>query len=358
MDQIEDLPDCIEKVELLEQAILLADEEHQLDHGYYLRQRYIYLANSFGYDMRMLVAFLWCLEKYDQQPDRFDEHEMLWQFKWIMTDLAGFPQLNREKIEQMAKDMRERYERSGWALGPVWNALSSVHFYLGEWDKSRACKEEVLRSEVDAMSDCPACRQQMRVRFFHEAEDYERAIEEAKIIFKSSMRCRTVPERTHQVLMSTYLKLDQYNESKEHLNRLEQTTVFDLEHYWVWLDIVGVNSYIDLSRAVQLYLKYFNMIAQQELVYARLQGYLTGAELFQRWLVERPEETKAMLGFPSKFEFVSADGDYEVAKLQRWFEEKTFEIAHQFDRRNGNAFFTDRVQRRMKKAQEWARKAE
>ncbi len=353
MNELDGLPDSYEKLNVLEMAIELADEEKQIDNAYYLRQEYVYLAHVFGYAQKALVAFLWCLEQYDKQPERFDEHELLWQYKWMMGALGGFPQLSREKLMTLASDMQRRFERSGWSLGPVQDAMSALMYFLGDWDASLDYKEKSMVAEVDGLSDCPACRQQLRVQFNYDKEDYERVVKESKMILQGSLRCRTVPRRTYQVLMDVEFKRGNLEEAMSYLKRLQACIPYDAQHYIAWLDSVTLLSFLDNMQAVSLYTKHFAMVLDQEQPFDQMQAFTVGAMVLRQWEKNNPDEKHLILGFPAKFPRFTKGGLYDVVSLRLWFETQAKSIASQFDKRNANSFFSGRVQRKLTLADTW-----
>ena len=58
--------------------------------------------------------------------------------KWVVGNLASFPQIARPTIEGMLEDLRRRFERFGAGPHPYLNCLRGVLEELGEESAARA----------------------------------------------------------------------------------------------------------------------------------------------------------------------------------------------------------------------------
>jgi hypothetical protein len=66
MEEAYDLPGEKAKLELLEQAVRVADAAGDLDQGYEARSEIVETGSFHGYPMKALVAFSWQLGQYDK----------------------------------------------------------------------------------------------------------------------------------------------------------------------------------------------------------------------------------------------------------------------------------------------------
>ena len=97
----------------LEQAVSLADSYQDVELGFSVRQSLIEAATFSGYPQSALVAFAWCLAQSDQDPERFADADLLWQYKWIAHSLYSFPEVSWQQVEDTFKDLARRSDQAG-----------------------------------------------------------------------------------------------------------------------------------------------------------------------------------------------------------------------------------------------------
>ncbi|MCA9173907.1 MAG: hypothetical protein KDB14_05410 [Planctomycetales bacterium] len=97
-------------LEMLEQAIRLADEANLLQLQYQLRRDFIHVAYDTGDADRMLVAISWCLGTHDTRPGEFDDYEILTECQLALQYVSGFVSIGRKQVECLIEDVRRRYE--------------------------------------------------------------------------------------------------------------------------------------------------------------------------------------------------------------------------------------------------------
>src|SRR5437867_1014482 len=93
------------RIALVEEAVNLADRHNDTDAGFDARLEFVSAALFAGQPDRMLVAFAWMLAQFDRDPELYDAHRLLWQYKWVVNALPDFPQITRVQIEEMFADM-------------------------------------------------------------------------------------------------------------------------------------------------------------------------------------------------------------------------------------------------------------
>ncbi|MEM7477721.1 MAG: hypothetical protein AAF483_22255 [Planctomycetota bacterium] len=79
LGEARDLEDSALKSTLLEEAIRIADSIHDEDLGAKCRMELIDSATHSGGDEKALVAFAWCLAKFDETPELSRHHRYGWQ---------------------------------------------------------------------------------------------------------------------------------------------------------------------------------------------------------------------------------------------------------------------------------------
>jgi pentatricopeptide repeat protein len=83
------------KVQLLEEAVKLADALQDVDMSFYSRMQFTEAATFAGRSERLMTSFSWCLAKYKEDPEQFEEYgyDLLWQFKWVIGGVSTFPHI-------------------------------------------------------------------------------------------------------------------------------------------------------------------------------------------------------------------------------------------------------------------------
>ncbi|MCA1613828.1 MAG: hypothetical protein LC800_06700, partial [Acidobacteria bacterium] len=110
------IEDGDEKIAAMGEAVRLADETGDVGLQYFARDRFVDVTFWGGSPEKTLVAYSWMLAQFDRHPGRFDEHALLWTYKWIVSTICHFPQISKAQIYEMLDDMSLRYERAGRGL--------------------------------------------------------------------------------------------------------------------------------------------------------------------------------------------------------------------------------------------------
>src|SRR5262245_44004775 len=96
---------------LREEAVQLADAHRDLDLAYKARKLLIEAGLMADRIDVMLPAFAWCLAQMDRDPDRFLWEGVLWEYRWVISELPTLPTVSRAQIDDMIADMTGRYRR-------------------------------------------------------------------------------------------------------------------------------------------------------------------------------------------------------------------------------------------------------
>ena len=158
------LHDSPAKVAILEQAARLADVSRDVDRGFAIRQDLMRVAEYSGADEKMVAAFAWCISQYDADPERHGTYSIMWEYKWVVRAVTGFPNVLVDRIRELEDDIQRRYESLGYSLRVVFQirALNAVE--MGDLDRAMQSLDDWLKTPRDHMSDCEACEYQDRLR--------------------------------------------------------------------------------------------------------------------------------------------------------------------------------------------------
>src|SRR5262245_26585811 len=108
-EQAQELPYGPAKIALLEEAVRLADAVEEVDAGFGLRMELTQAATFGGRHDVSIVAYAWCLAQADRNPDRYLDHQLLWQYKWVVDHAYEFPDISLGKIYELLEDLRRRF---------------------------------------------------------------------------------------------------------------------------------------------------------------------------------------------------------------------------------------------------------
>lgn len=333
---------CLSKVNLLESAIQIADFNGDIKQGFWLRTELIDAAIFSGYVEKTLVAFPWCLAKYDEDPQKFPEFQLLWKYKWICEELPKFPQVSREQMQATLIDFADRYQRSGKSLRPFFQLKTIAAIIMNDRSEAIEYERKWMETERDYYNDCRACELDWKIKFLIYIGDYDRALTEAAPIVQGTLRCAEIPHHTLAALLLPLLKLGRIDEAMEYHRKGYQMVAKNRdflisvsEHL---LFLVATNN---LAKAVGLLEKHLQWALEP--VEPRSQFYFYRASYFLVKSLQDGSESTVKLILPRSFPLYSQDGCYDISLLVNWFSQAAQDLATRFDRRNGNDYYLNQL---------------
>src|SRR5262245_24107873 len=141
------------KVELLQEAVRLADHAQDVDAGFLARLRLMEAALVCGSADVLLIAYSWCLAQAEREPDHFGLYQVLWRYRWAIVYLPTFPEIPRSKMEDAIADMTGRYRSAGASLRPVHLLRWKVAMKLGDGTMAAEARRAWSRSRRDWLTD-------------------------------------------------------------------------------------------------------------------------------------------------------------------------------------------------------------
>ena len=349
-DRVYELLDRAEELEygqtrngLLEDAVRLADEARDVELGYEAREELITSLQFSGYPDRVLTHFVWCLARFDERPEKYDEFRLLWQYKWVVGSLADFPDVGREKIGQALEDFERRVRRAGFGLHPVFVSRWHVARALGDNERARAERERFLELTPNELSNCRACDVNANALYLAEQRDYEGALRAAEPILRGELQCASVPHGTMAGLLYPLLRLGRHADAEQYHR---QGYRLIRGNYRNFLKRVGQHIlYLVLTdqrpRAVRIFERSVGGAVESRDYGQQLEFYNAARIL---WLhIQRVDTSRIKLRVPRDLPFFQESGDYEVAALIDWFDRATRDLAARYDRRNGNDWCSARM---------------
>ncbi len=333
------LPNGPGRIAICEEAVRLADAHGDYRLGFSARNDLVEATQFGGRPDLSLVAFAWCLAQYDAHPGEFDSFQLLWRYKWIATDLPSFPQISREKIEEVLADMERRYLAYGSTTQPIWHKRRVVAQMMGDLKIASAAHREFRKLPRTMLSDCHACEVNGTASYYFEIGKQALGLSTSEQVLLGGMRCASVPHTTYGIRLLPLLRAGRGAEAMEHhrvgypMAQSNHNCVSACSQHMTFLALTGND-----AKALRLLERH---------VADAIDGFDPHREYNfcrQAWIaleVIAHRRTQAKLRLPQISMALGGAGEFMLADLAHAFKERLFALAERFDRRNGNDYYTD-----------------
>jgi hypothetical protein len=342
--------DRFEAKKIAEEMISAAQLYNNLELEFDAKILYLQCCVTLDQSEEILATYPWVLAQMDNYPNRFDENSGLWAYKWVMACLTKFPHISLEQIQGALADMERRF------LAFNANNVSVISYYKAVVAKATGDIEGLkfhlaafrkLKNKRNSLGDCKACVGDSVVRAYKNAGQFEEAIEEAEPIIAKKLTCAEVPERTYPSVILSYWHLGKAEEA--HLNYLKYKR-FIKPNKPQLDDIADILTYLGLTnkltKGVELFEQKFQFTLNRSALMDNFDYYLGALVLFGQLKLKKKATVK--LNMPKEFELYTLDGEYTVATIYDYLMEQATDVAQQFDKRNGNTFFSERIEKQLK----------
>ena len=343
INQAWQMPEGDSKIELLLEAVQLADALGDVELAFEIRNDLMEAANAWGRPEHELVAFAWCLAKFDADQKTFNQwrYALLWTYKRVLSTLWSFPHISKTQIENALADFKTRLEKNQQPLGTYHEFALKYAFHLGDtalieqhYSAWRKFKPKDL--------DCSACWQHLEAQYQIYLGNLELGLEKAQKLFaKRAPRCNRVPHVTHAVVLEPMLKLGQ----------LEQAAV----HHQMFKKIAKDEAFLRIATVNLAYLAYSNQVpAATKLLERHLPWVFKTLDLERRFdvlrdtlpLFERYKQHNVKtieLDWNKENPLYQGQSVHSTALLETTILEEMKRIAKLFDQRNQNTRFSNRI---------------
>lgn len=340
-NQVARVDNTLEKVNLLTQAIRIADENQDIEWGYDLRLDLISEEIDLAFSTESLPAFAWILQAYDENPELFNEEDFLWQYKWMMSELYDNPAVSREQIEAALRDFEQRLIRNGYGKRAIYNEELSDALAQKDLAAIELALKNVNASQRDDMSDCEACEMDAEVAAILWQQGYAPAVEKALPLIEGQFTCAHVPLRTAVNLAYEGYKHGDVEQAHK-MAELAEKEVFKKEK-----DSAILLSVIKLAT----YFSYTDLGKSKEWI-ERFLPWADGPEnrsMFQLacYIGEAmknfdPHES-FVLELGNQHNLFQGKNSYTASELAVHYGKLASQLADRFDLRNGNSNFRNQV---------------
>lgn len=331
---VDNTANILDKIKLQKQAIALADSHNDLDWGYELRSDLMYLEKGTSQCIESIPAFTWMLDAVDNNPDLFDENDLLSKYRWMIVATGRNVNFSLDQIHNIREDYRRRMVKNGHGLYTFYNEMFRWYLDTGDLEKARKYQELRNKEQPDNISYCEACSINLDVEIELLTGNFAKAITLADDLLTERVTCYYEPFSVLSKLAYFLSKKDDkragmyYEKAEEALSGQESGESYSLQNISY---LIFYNALHNPERGWELFEKYSEWDISSEDYYSfyfsvNLLPLLKGMD--RRSLNLNPE-----------LPYFKEDGFYSADDLYLYYKEKATALAGKFDERNHNSCF-------------------
>lgn len=324
-----------DKLNLLKQAVQIADANNDLDWGFDLRLDIIFHEKDTSHCVDSFPAFAWLLSTYDANPDLFDENDFLWEYKWMASSARRNVNISKEQVVAIMDDLKVRMKKNGYSDRAYYSIAIDWNIFLGNIDEAKECLRLRNENPRDRMSHCPACELDTDVELELIEGNFDQAITKAHDLITKKLTCGVVP-------LSTFCNLNYYlakandPRAKEYFEKAEEEILeADEKDTSLISRINKLFPYLSFNNKPRAW-EYFQKYADWDL----------GAEDSLRFnfamnvLPLLKEGGEKELNLSPKLPYFKQDNRYDISQLYDHYYKIASDLADKFDARNRTNKFT------------------
>jgi hypothetical protein len=325
------------KVELLQEAARRADHACDVDAGFQVRLRLMEAALVCGSADVLLVAYSWCLAQAEREPDRFGLHQILWRYRWAVVYLPTFPEIPRARIEEAITDMTRRYQAAGASLRPVHLLRWKVAMKLGDRSMAADARRAWARCRRDWLTDDEMTEQVTQIDYLLFRERWSEAVKAAADFVDGSPRNAAYLDSVLSWMPLPLLRLGRPAEAMAvHQRGYRMTTqnaalVTQAGRHLQFLALT-----YNFPRAVRLAERYLPYCVGSD-PEDQVEFYPCLVTLIQ--MLRHEGKTSVRLRLTAACPGYQADGQYDLAELERVYFAEAAAVSDRYDARDGNDYY-------------------
>lgn len=331
------------RLRAIKKAIAAADEAQDAHWRFTFRHRYVHESIFESDALDALVVFPEMVAIFDENPDTQEEylHDLMWDFKNVLCNLPNFPQVSLEEMDRLMNDYEERCKKYGFTQRSA-KYLREKH----SCDTGRflplAEYGNYAQEEPDELKDCSACEANWNVQCELLRGNREKAEKLSKPLFNRELSCAEVPEETYSEWIAYLQKQGDYLTAKLYAKRLYPMVRGRIELLNCSANLLRFYAKFDrhtgsniLRREMSNFLSCRDLMMKME--------FAAGAyHLFANMIAE-----DITLIFPREFPLFNEDHHYSAKALADYFYNEAKQLAERFDARNGNRYYTDKLNEKL-----------
>jgi len=290
-----------------------------------------------------LVAFTWCLQAFDRNPNFANRiNPLLWRYKYVVHSLPEFPQISRDQMRISIGDMQQRLKRGGYSARTGLYLENKIALLCGDTAAARELTSSWPDLKRDDISDCHACEIDTDVHIRCFIGEYQECLDRAEPLLNGKLACTEVPHITLPHVAQAYFRLGNAKKAKEtaaealrlagaHPNllpaRARVLELYVMMRQW--------------SAGLTLLERELPSLERAESALDKMRFKLAAAALLEHVLRADPG---AALHLSDAFIKENNLPNPRAQALFEWLSPDVTKSIAAFDTRNGNTYFHDRLQ--------------
>ncbi len=341
----EQMPYSTARLAVLEEAVRVADTHQDVGLGIAARRPFMMVARELIRGDILTAAFAWCLALYDREPQRFGGHNLLFEYRWVIGQLANLDNVTRAKLEELLGDFGRRLVAAGCSPRNLYLAQMQIAPDLGDRALAAAAVHTLPQHPRDALSYSPGWELAEEVEAELFAGDEPKALRRARPFLTDRIPERGKTDEVCARLLLPLLKRGRGTEAAALHARCFRTYRPERCYYWRYGEQLKFSALTnDVGRAVRIYTECQHAIKDFTDPLTRLHFALDAVVLFDRLAAAGTVEIALRL--PKSVPVVPDGERYAVAGLREWLGREARKLAERFDARNGNAHFREQIAER------------
>jgi tetratricopeptide (TPR) repeat protein len=288
-----------------------------------------------GEPAKAFVTFSWCLAARDRGEGDGYDHELHWQFKWMVNAMTRFPEIPLERTYAVLDDMERRYRLAGHTLNPVHQHRELVARHVGDADTAAEQYRLWCAAPRGEMSDCSGCEPTSKVNHLSWLRRDEEAVAVAMPVLDGQLNCFEQPHTILTSLLFPYLRTGRHAEAADahrRAYRAIQANRAELSTLATHLEFCARTG--NHARGLDLVERHLGWLAEPPTPWADLQ-FSSSAALVLRQVAEAGHGDAPVR---------RSDGQAQtsVSVLREELADRAIALARRFDERNGTTAVGDR----------------
>ena len=330
------------QVELLAEAARIADLHNDVAAGFRVRRALMDAALGGGQPQQMTVAFTWCVAQSDRDPKAVPPEQILWQYRWVISNLPQFPEVPRKQIEDAIADMIVRYRAAGSTLRPVHLLMLNTGIKLRDTAMASAAHAAWSSAERDSLSDDPRTELSFCVDYFVFTKRYQEAIDLCPQVLAGRADDMHFFGTDSAELLVPLLELGRVADAL----RVQRSGYRYIAKRHRYLDMVGAHIELlarldQFAAPVKMFEEHVGYALDTKQYMDRFDFSWSALVLVER--LRRAGHTTFKMRLPKEFPVTPSGRTCDLAELAAWLRADAADLANKFDARNGNTYFMDRL---------------
>lgn len=338
-EEADALPDSPAKLALQEEVVRRADASGDVDAAFAYRVELMGTALDVGRGDVLAVAFGWCVAKHDEDPARFGTFDLLWRYRWVISELTEYPYISQAHLDGLVADMRRRYLAAGVSLRGFHMLRLNVATQLWGAEAAAEAHQAWKRSPRDEYADDPEAERYFELAYADELRKRKVVIERGRKLLADPSLGEFYGVRVRGMLLLPLTLAGHLEEAADchrgAVRYLRKSARFSgREDHIKFLTVTG-----NLTAAVKLAEGYLTTAVSWVSPWCRFQFYVALAFLFQRIATAGRRVRK--LRWPPEPGPWPATTD--PAELAAWFDAEARALAAAFDARSPTGYAQKRL---------------